>query len=110
MTSAEWIITVSVFIIAAASAVISIRSFLNRGFLFNNAYIYASKEEREKMDKRPHYRQSAIIFLFLSIVFIVIGISVILHDSRINLLEIPLVAGALVYTVVSSVRINKKQM
>ena len=110
MTSAEWIITVSVFIIAAASAVISIRSFLNRGFLFNNAYIYASKEEREKMDKRPHYRQSAIIFLFLSIVFIVIGISVILHDSRINLVEIPLVAGALVYAVVSSIRINKKQM
>jgi hypothetical protein len=46
MTTAEWITASVVFIIAAILAVVSIRSFLNKGFLFNNAYIYASKEER----------------------------------------------------------------
>ena len=64
MTSAEWITASLVFIIAAILAVVSIRSFQNKGFLFNNAYIYASKEERGKMDKKPYYRQSAIVFCF----------------------------------------------
>ena len=45
MTTAEWITASVVFIIAAILAVVSIRSFLNKGFLFNNAYIYASKED-----------------------------------------------------------------
>ena len=56
MTTAEWITASLVFIIAAILAVVSIRSFQNKGFLFNNAYIYASKKERGKMDKKPYYR------------------------------------------------------
>ena len=48
MTTAEWITASLVFIIAAILTVVSIRSFQNKGFLFNNAYIYASKEERGK--------------------------------------------------------------
>ena len=47
----------------------SVRSFMEKGFLFNNAYIYASKQEREKMNKKPHYRQSAIVFLLLGLIF-----------------------------------------
>ena len=42
MTTAEWITASLVFIIVAILAVVSIRSFQNKGFLFNNAYIYAS--------------------------------------------------------------------
>ena len=33
--------------------IVSIRSFLEKGFLFNNSYLYASKKERETM---YHYR------------------------------------------------------
>ncbi len=109
MTTAEWIAAVAVFIVAVALAIISIRSFRNRGFLFNNAHIYASKEEREAMDKKPYYRQSAIVFLLLSIVFVVIGLSIVLHASRINLLEIPLFLGVSIYAVVSSASINKSK-
>ena len=75
MTTAEWITASLVFIIAAILAVVSIRSFQNKGFLFNNAYIYASKKERGKMDKKPYYRQSAIVFCILSAVFLIIGLS-----------------------------------
>ena len=107
MTSTKWIVTIVVFAIAAVLAVISIRSFKNKGFLFNNAFIYASEKEREAMDKKPHYRQSAIVFLLLSMVFAVIGVSIILNDSRINLLEIPLILAAIIYAIVSSVQINR---
>ncbi|EFF68226.1 hypothetical protein BUTYVIB_01494 [Eshraghiella crossota DSM 2876] len=30
--------------------------------MFNNAYIFASKQERETMNKKPHYKQSGICF------------------------------------------------
>ncbi len=53
MTLTEWLAATVVFIIAVTFAVISFRSFRNRGFLFNNAYIYASKEEREQWIKSP---------------------------------------------------------
>ena len=63
MTTAEWITASLVFIIAAILAVVSIRSFQNKGLLFNNAYIYASKEES-------------------------IGLSLLLHKDKLFLLEI----------------------
>ena len=39
-------------VIASACFVISYLRFNKKGFLFNNAYIYASKQEREEMDKK----------------------------------------------------------
>ena len=109
MNTSEWIVAVLTFSLAFGLAVISFRSFKNQGFLFNNAYIYASEKERETMDKKPYYRQSAIVFLILSLLFIAIGLSVVLADSRINLLEIPLGLAAVIYAVVSSVQIGKKE-
>lgn len=42
-------------IVAIACFVVSYFQFNERGFLFNNAYIYASKQKRETMDKKTHY-------------------------------------------------------
>ena len=55
MTIEERVFAIVVFVIAVALAVISYRSFKNRGFLINNAYIYASKEEREKLVKGDNF-------------------------------------------------------
>lgn len=108
MTTTELIVAIVVFVLAGILAFISIRQFEEKGFLFNNAYIWASKEEREKMDRRPHYRQSAIVFCLLSAVFLVIGISVVFQNNKIQLLEIPLLIGALIYAIVSSIKIEKR--
>lgn len=108
MTAPELIIVVFVFIIAGLMLMISIRSFMNRGFLLNNAFIYASKEEREKLDKKPYYRQTAIVFLLLSMVFVIVGLSVVLHDPGINLIEIPLIAATIIYAIFSTIRIQKR--
>ena len=109
MTTSELLFAILVLIIAGILFVLSIRSFNNRGFLLNNAYIYASKEERDKMDKKPYYKQTAVVFLLLCFVFIIIGVSIILQNSKINLLEIPLIAGAIIYAILSTKRINKKE-
>ncbi len=108
MTTGELITAIIVFVFAGVLLVLAIRSFLERGFLLNNAYLYASKEEREKMDRKPYYRQSAIVFCFLSAVFLVIGLSLTLQNDTFMLLEIPLAAGAMIYAVASTVRINKQ--
>ncbi len=108
MTLSEWIVAATIFSLAIVTLIISVRSFNNKGFLFNNTYIYASKQERETIDKKPYYRQTAIVFLILCLVFIVIGVSVVLNNSRIILLEIPLFLAVIIYSIVSSVQISKK--
>ena len=50
----EIITSCILFIIATGAFIKSYRSFKEKGFLLNNAYIYASKQERETMDKKPH--------------------------------------------------------
>ena len=107
MSTAELVVAIIAFVLAGISAFISARQFTEKGFLFNNAYIWAPKEERARMEKKPHYRQSAIVFSLLSAVFLVLGISIILQNWKIQLLEIPLIIGVLVYAIVSSIRIEK---
>lgn len=108
MTTAELTVAIIAFVLAVTTAFIGVRQFKEKGFLFNNAYIWASETERERLDKRPYYRQSAIVFCLLSAVFLVIGISIILQNSKIQLIEIPLIGGALIYAIVSSVRIENR--
>ena len=104
----ELVISIIVFAAAGMLLFFSIRSFAERGFLLNNAYLYASKEERKTMNKKPYYRQSAIVFCMLSVVFFVIGLSLVFQNDRMLLLEIPLIVGAVIYAVVSTVQINKQ--
>ena len=60
------------------------------------------------MDKKPYYRQSAIVFCILSAVFLIIGLSLLLHKDKLLLLEIPLIVGVIIYAIVSTVQINKQ--
>ena len=76
--------------------------------MLNNAYIYATKEERKTMNKKKYYRQSAVVFCLLSVAFVMIGLSVLLRNSSIGLLVKPLAVAAIIYAVVSSVLNNKR--
>lgn len=109
MTTGKLITAIVLFAAAAALLVLAAFHFAGKGFLFNNAYIYASKEERRTMDKKPWYVQSAVVFCLLSAVFIVLGLSVVLRAYRIELLALPIAAAAIVYAVWSTVRIEKKR-
>lgn len=91
-------------VLGVISLIISAFSFMEKGFLFNNAYIFASKEEREKMDKKPHYRQSAITFLFLGLVFVLLAIYLWVHQQWIYYAAGAVIAGMAIYAISSSVR------
>ena len=85
MSTGELITAIILFGLSGCLMVLGIMHYMEKGFLMNNAYLYASKEQRETMNKKPYYRQSAIIFGILSVVFIVIGLSLVLQDDRILL-------------------------
>lgn len=55
--------------VALGAYAFSILQFLQKGFLLNNAYLYATKEERERMNKKPYYRQSGVIFCLMGTIF-----------------------------------------
>ena len=102
----EIITSCILFIIAIGAFIMSYRSFKEKGFLFNNAYIYASKQERETMDKKPHYQQSAIVFLLIGVIFLLNGVSVLLAENWIFILVIVIAVIAIVYAIVSSILIE----
>ena len=96
-------------VIAIIFFVVSYLQFNEKGFLFNNAYIYASKQERKNMDKKPHYKQSGIIFVLIGIIFGINAVDMILQTAWLFYLVIGIVIVAIVYAVVSSVVIEKKR-
>lgn len=96
------------FIIAMIAFVIAILQFAERGFLFNNAYIWASKEERKRMDKKPHYKQSGIVFLLIGIIFLLNALEALFKMNWIFPVVIVIDVGTIIYAIVSSVMIEKR--
>ena len=103
----EIIIASILFAVSVFLFFMSVRSFMEKGFLFNNAYIYASKQEREKMNKKPYYRQSAIVFLLFGIVFLLLALAVLLEVYWIFFVGVAVVIIILIYAIVSSITIEK---
>ena len=103
----EIIIASILFAVSVFLFLMSVRSFMEKGFLFNNAYIYASKQEREKMNKKPHYRQSAIVFLLLGILFLLLALAVLLEAYWISFVGVAVIIITLIYAIVSSITIEK---
>ena len=96
-------------IAAIVCLVFSYLQFNEKGFLFNNAYIYASKQERETMDKKPHYKQSGIIFLMGGIIFLINTVEMILETRWLFYPVIVVAIIAIVYAIVSSVVIERNK-
>ena len=97
------------FLLAIFALVLSIRSFCEKGFLLNNAYLYASKQERDSMDKRPYYRQSAVVFLLISIVFVLNGLEIILQVGWLSYIAIATIIITIIYAISSSILIEKRK-
>lgn len=96
-------------VVAIACFVFSYFQFKEKGFLFNNAYIYASKKERETMDKKPHYRQSGIVFLMIGTIFLINALEMIVNTGWLVYAVIAVAVVAVIYAVVSSVVIEKNK-
>ncbi len=107
MTGIEIGLSVFLALLAVVFFVMSFLQFANKGYCFNNAYIYASKEERETMDKKPYYKQSGIVFLLLGAADLFTLAAVIFHAMKLIGISSGIVAATVVYAIISSAKINK---
>jgi len=105
----EAIVVCVLWAVSLLMLIMSIRSFQEKGFLLNNAYLYASKKEREAMDKKPYYRQSSMVFLLIGIVFLLNGFSALLGAGWLPYVIAAVIIITLIYAIVSSIAIEKKR-
>lgn len=96
-------------VIAIACFVISYFQFNEKGFLFNNVYIFASKQERETMEKKLHYKQSGVVFLLIGIIFLLLSVDMILQTGWLFYCIIMISVVAIVYAVISSITIESRK-
>ncbi|MBQ8536015.1 MAG: DUF3784 domain-containing protein [Clostridia bacterium] len=95
-------------VLAVACLIISVMQFNEKGLLFNNAYIWASKLERETMDKKPYYRQSGIAFALCAAIFFCMALECILLTGWLWLIIGALAIVVLIYAIVSSMKEQNK--
>lgn len=107
MDMQEIILFAFVLSVSLAAFIISCFQFKEKGFLFNNTYIYASKKERETMNRKPYYRQSAISFLLIGMAFFLLAIDIAFTVQWLSLAVLLLLISMTVYAFVSSINIEK---
>lgn len=107
--TAAIVLAIFYVILSAGAFTISCRSFREKGFLFHNAYLWASKQERKTMNKKPYYRQSAIVFLLLGIILLLMAIEVFFDLVWIFFIALAVGIAAIVYAVVSDARLGRKR-
>ena len=101
-------LTIVLFSFSFILLVWGVLSLFNKGFLFNNAYIYANKKEREQMNKKPYYIQTGIVFILLSIASCLEGFNALLRYDVFFVLFIIIIVVTLVFAIVSTIYIDKK--
>ena len=114
MTTGQIVCCVIFLALAIGAFVISGLQFMEKGYLFNNAYFWASQEERKRMDenkesKRPHYRQSGFAFLLIGLIFLIEAVHIATGWRWMFAVLILAVITAVVCAVVSSVLIERRQ-
>ena len=105
----EIIIAVICALLGVAALIVSIRQFMQKGFVLNNAYLWATKEERSRMDKRPHYRQSAIVFALFAAFFFIMAVEILLNTFWLSILAYICPVAAVVYAMASSIKQEMKR-
>ena len=99
--------------LAIGAFVISYLQFKEKGFLFNNAYIWASQEERKQMDKdkeskRSYYRQSGFTFAQIGIIFLIFAVYLVADWIWMYVAFWASVIIAIAYAIVSFIKIEKQ--
>ena len=108
MNMADTIVVLVLALLALVAFGISYCSFKEEGFLFNNAYIFASEQERATLNKSPYYRQSAIIFLAIGVCYVLNAIEVAFDAWWLLYVILGIAVVTVVYAIVSTKKIKEE--
>ena len=90
--------------LAIVLLVIGLLSFLEKGVLLNNAYLFAPKQERERMDKKSLYRQSAVVFSLFAAAFLCMALEAAFMTGWLWICAGAICIAALAFAIKSSIR------
>jgi len=110
MGAQQIVFSIITLTIAVVSFVIAYRQSKEKGFVFNNSYIYASKEERKSQNWTPEYKQSKVAFVILGIMFSTLTLEIIVSWGWLFYAVIGIAAILVVYAIVSSIKGVKKKV
>lgn len=96
------------FFVTAGSFTVSSFHFKQKGPLLNNANIFASKKERDSIDKKPYYQQSAIVFFLIGIIFLLNGLQMIFANRWLFYAALAVEIATVIYAIVSAIWIERK--
>ncbi|MDE6566693.1 MAG: DUF3784 domain-containing protein [Lachnospiraceae bacterium] len=103
------IATIICLLLAIAFYVAGFFQLKEKGFLLNNAYIFASQEERQKMNKKPYYRQSGITFCLVGTLFLSNAIYVITEWPGTLYPVAAITLITIIYALISTILIETKK-
>lgn len=90
--------------LATGSCILSMMQFKEKGICLNNAYLFASGEERKRMNKKAHYRQSGIVFALLTAVFSFLTLEILWETGWLWQIIWGVAAVTVLYAIASSVK------
>ena len=96
-------------VLMAISYLLSMLGFLEIGIIIDDHYIFASREAKKKMDKKPYYRQSGVVFACLGTMFLMCLIRALTGMRLFVYISYGIAFGAMVYAIVSHYTIGKVQ-
>lgn len=105
----KWILAIIIAILAIGCLLISIFQFKEQGFLLNNAYLFATQQQRKRMNKKPYYRQSGIVFAFLAAILLCLAAEIMAETGWLLYIVWILAAAAVAFAIISTIRIVKKK-
>lgn len=112
MDAGQIICGIIFLLLAIGAFVISHFQFKEKGYLFNNAYFWASQAERRRMDeekasKRPYYRQSGFAFMLIGIICLIFSVYIATDWIWMYVVVWISVIIAVAYAVVSSIKLEQ---
>ena len=100
---------IGLIVMAVVSLIFSVLGFMGKDMILDDAYIKASKEEREKMDKKAYRLQGSIIFLFLFFISLCNILRAVLHITLFMYISFVVAAIGIAYAIISHYKLKKKQ-
>ena len=80
-----------------------------KGPIFSNTYLWLSKEERKKVDKRSEYKLVTLIFGCLAIIFALLSIYIFTRWAWSYVLMWALIVFVIIFAIVNSVKTERKK-
>ena len=99
---------IGLIVMAVATLIFSVLGFMGKDIILDDAYIKASKEEREKMDKKAYRLQGSIIFLCLFLNSLCNILRAVLHMAVFTYAGIVIGGIGIAYVIISHYKLKKK--